>query len=157
MRYSRKTRHAIQAYGEAACIEAFRMNERGEGAATIAFQGPATLRTTRQADAAIDAGREIVAAWLPEAQAVIDRATGSAPSEDATDSERDVEVLAIDGLDAENASQFEKPWLVSHADGRIDEYDTEDEACAAQRAHRAANGLDPMTGEPATQGTRSKS
>lgn len=58
--YTPKTRRAVQAYGHEACVEAFRMHTQdGEGASTIAFQGPSTIKTTRQADAAINAGREI--------------------------------------------------------------------------------------------------
>jgi len=61
----------------------------------------------------------------------------------------DCAVIAVDSLDLELQSQFKKPWLVEWADGSIDEFDTEDEACARQREHRKANGLDAMTGEPA--------
>lgn len=59
MKYSPKTQRAINAYGIEACREAFRMNEAGEGASTIALQGPASIKTTRQADAAVNAGSEI--------------------------------------------------------------------------------------------------
>ena len=60
--YSTKTQRAIKAYGADVCVRAFRMHDTdGEGGQTIGFY----LRiTTRQADAAIDAGREIVAADL---------------------------------------------------------------------------------------------
>lgn len=54
-----KTRRAIAAYGAQACERAYEMNLRGEGASTIAFTGPATIKTTRQADAAINAGCEL--------------------------------------------------------------------------------------------------
>jgi hypothetical protein len=60
MTYSIKTRRAITNYGMEDCVRAYRMSQRGEGAATIAFTGPATIHTTRQADAAINAGEEIV-------------------------------------------------------------------------------------------------
>jgi hypothetical protein len=60
MNYSSKTRRAIKAYGIEACIDAYYMYARGDGgAATIAIEGPAILKTTQQADAAINAGREI--------------------------------------------------------------------------------------------------
>jgi hypothetical protein len=50
---------ALKNYGEQVCRKAYRLNsEVGEGAASIALQ-VAGLNTTRQADAAINAGR-----WL---------------------------------------------------------------------------------------------
>lgn len=58
---SQATKRALLKYGKDACIVAyFRHITDGEGAATIALTGPAVLKTTRQADAAINAGREIV-------------------------------------------------------------------------------------------------
>lgn len=58
---SSKTLKAIRLYGADACRKAFQMNERGEGANTIANTIPfATIRTTQQADAAINAGRELL-------------------------------------------------------------------------------------------------
>ena len=60
MNYTAKTRRAIKTYGFRACVEAHRLNVSGEGAATIAQQYPLNLKTTRQADAAINAGREII-------------------------------------------------------------------------------------------------
>lgn len=60
----------------------------------------------------------------------------------------DVDVFSRDMLDPEYAAHFKLPWLVQYEDGAIDEYATEDEACAAQRAHRRAVGRDPLTGEP---------
>lgn len=62
MNLSRKTRNAVRAYGADACLTALRMHKAGEGASTIALTGPATIRTTRQADAAIAAGLELKAA-----------------------------------------------------------------------------------------------
>ena len=57
MDYSRKTQKAIAKYGKDNCERAFRMHEKdGEGARTIGFY---LSLTTQQADAAIDAGREI--------------------------------------------------------------------------------------------------
>lgn len=64
MTYSRNTNRAIRAYGREACIRAAQMNEAGEGPSSIAFQGPTSIKTTNQADAAINAGREIIAADL---------------------------------------------------------------------------------------------
>ena len=57
--YSRNTQRAIKAYGFDACVEAFRMYTNGKDVVTVASQGPLTINTTQQADAAINAGREI--------------------------------------------------------------------------------------------------
>jgi hypothetical protein len=58
--YTKKTRAAIQRYGEDACIKAYDMHEReGYGGRGVSLEGPSVLKTTPQADAAIDAGREI--------------------------------------------------------------------------------------------------
>jgi hypothetical protein len=51
-----KTEMAIARYGLNTCYEAYKMNEEGEGASTI---GIYLGLTTRQADAAINAGREL--------------------------------------------------------------------------------------------------
>ena len=60
MNLSRNTRRAVSAYGLMACLEAARMHLiDGEGASTVAFQCNRTITTTRQADAAINAGIEI--------------------------------------------------------------------------------------------------
>ncbi len=60
MTYSPKTQRAINAYGYDTCLEAFRKHDRdGEGGFTVGFY---LGLKTRQADAAIDAGREIVEA-----------------------------------------------------------------------------------------------
>jgi allophanate hydrolase subunit 1 len=56
-------------------------------------------------------------------------------------------VFSTDTLDIEHAANFDKPWLFEAGDN-LRFFDTEDEACAAQRAYRAANGFDPLTGEP---------
>lgn len=59
---SRSTLRAIKAYGIDACRKAYHMCEfEGYGASSIANSGPVTIRTTRQADAAINAGRELAA------------------------------------------------------------------------------------------------
>jgi hypothetical protein len=58
--YSKQTKAAIARYTESACVKAFHMNKMGNGANTIAATGPETITTTRQADAAINAGREIL-------------------------------------------------------------------------------------------------
>ncbi len=61
MNQSRKVKQAIAKYGEQVCRDCYRLNsEIGEGANTIGFYKGLT---TRQADAAIDAGR-----WLSEQQ-----------------------------------------------------------------------------------------
>lgn len=55
-----RARRATRAYGLLACLGAYELNtDFGYGANTIAQCGPLPLRTTRQADAAIDAAREI--------------------------------------------------------------------------------------------------
>lgn len=57
---SKLAQAAIRKHGESACLKAFHMNKMGECANTIAKTCPFdTIRTTRQADAAINAGREI--------------------------------------------------------------------------------------------------
>lgn len=62
MRLTRATRSAIEKYGEEVCISCHQMNLAGEGGSTIGITNPYITLTTRQADAAINAGREI--AWL---------------------------------------------------------------------------------------------
>lgn len=42
-------------------------------------------------------------------------------------------VTNTDMLDEDIAEGFKKPWLVEHPNGLIEEYDTEEEACARQR------------------------
>ena len=55
---SRNTRRAVAKYGEAACREAYTSHTAdGEGASTVGF---GLGLTTGQADAAINAGRELV-------------------------------------------------------------------------------------------------
>lgn len=56
---TRKTRIALQKYGVALCVRAYKLNEfEGFGASSIGFE---LGLTTRQADSAIDAGREYTA------------------------------------------------------------------------------------------------
>lgn len=63
------TKQAIQAYGIDACRKAFDMHDRlGYGASGIVQEGPVTIRTTRQADAAINAGRELAGAEAVKAK-----------------------------------------------------------------------------------------
>lgn len=67
MALSPKTRRAIIAYGADFCRHAYREHHKhGQGARTIAF---ANSMSTRQADAAIDAGREMEAEALAAAAA----------------------------------------------------------------------------------------
>lgn len=54
---NRNLKSAVEKYGFAVCMEAYRLNRSGEGASSIALQSNLPLRTTRQADAAINAGR----------------------------------------------------------------------------------------------------
>jgi hypothetical protein len=52
-----KAKRAIKKYGEDVCIKAFKMHhDEGMGGNTVGFY---LNLTTRQADAAIDAGREL--------------------------------------------------------------------------------------------------
>jgi hypothetical protein len=56
------TNRAVNKYGANACRVAYFMHVvRGYGARSIAIEGPAVLKTTNQADAAINAGRELAA------------------------------------------------------------------------------------------------
>lgn len=65
MNLSRNTRRAVRAYGIDACMKALHMHEKlGYGASGISFECSASIKTTNQADAAINAGREIQAAVL---------------------------------------------------------------------------------------------
>lgn len=64
MTYSTTTKRAIAKYGASACVRAFTIHSvYGEGAYTVAHgYDVAGITTTRAADAAINAGREIVSA-----------------------------------------------------------------------------------------------
>lgn len=53
---SAKAKRAIANYGAGVCLAAYRMTEPGDGARTIGYD---LDLTTNQADAAIDAGREL--------------------------------------------------------------------------------------------------
>lgn len=61
MQLTANAKRAIKKYGVEACREAYRLNRVvGEGAATIALQYDLSgVKTTRQADAAINAGEEL--------------------------------------------------------------------------------------------------
>lgn len=61
--FTEKTRRAIAKYTAEGCVRAYQINRRdGEGASTIALQySIPNVKTTQQADAAINAGEEIVA------------------------------------------------------------------------------------------------
>lgn len=60
----------------------------------------------------------------------------------------DVHVIERDGLDIEYAKLFKRPWLIQFENGKIEQFDTEEEACAFQRDYRWHHGLDIHTGEP---------
>lgn len=53
---SNNSKRAVENYGLGVCLEAYRMTDSGDGARTI---GSEFDLTTNQADAAIDAGREL--------------------------------------------------------------------------------------------------
>jgi len=56
---NKATLRAKKNYGIVTCLRAYKANEQGNGAATIAIEIMGKGFTTRQADAAINAGREI--------------------------------------------------------------------------------------------------
>jgi hypothetical protein len=58
--YSAKTVQAFRKYGFEVCKKAFEMSVDGYGARGISLEGPSVLKTTSQADAAVNAGREYV-------------------------------------------------------------------------------------------------
>ena len=59
---SSKAKRAIKNYGNDVCVNAHAMNKQGDGARTIGYE---FKLTTNQADAAIDAGRELEALETP--------------------------------------------------------------------------------------------
>lgn len=59
----------------------------------------------------------------------------------------DVHVRETAELDPEAAENFPKDWFINYADCSHDDFDTEEEACKAQRDYRRLIGLDPWTGE----------
>jgi hypothetical protein len=61
---SRNAARAVQKYGHVACLRAVKASDEGNGPRAIAWEGPEELRTVQQADAAINAGREIQALWV---------------------------------------------------------------------------------------------
>lgn len=84
MAITRKTQIALRKYGVATCLKALRMNEtEGLGANTI---GNELDLTTRQADSAIDAGREYKArCTTPVSRIICDRCGGFKPSDRSCD------------------------------------------------------------------------
>lgn len=66
----------------------------------------------------------------------------------------DSNVFHIGVLDRDFAAQFNqlKPWVFEFGDDGQECFVTEEEACARQRAYRAANGFDPITGEGRADG-----
>lgn len=59
----------------------------------------------------------------------------------------DVTIIDVCELEEEYANAFSKCWAIQFADGTVMQFDTEDEACEAQRIHHETVGLDPETGE----------
>lgn len=57
------TNQAITKYGKQTCIDAYDLHRQGNGAGTIGFY---LNLTTRQADCAIDAGRDIISQEIPQ-------------------------------------------------------------------------------------------
>jgi len=57
------TNQAIVKYGKQTCIDAYDLHKQGNGAGTIGFY---LNLTTRQADCAIDAGRDIISQERPQ-------------------------------------------------------------------------------------------
>lgn len=60
-------------------------------------------------------------------------------------------VIDVSSLDREYREAIGKPWLFQpESDDEPDQsFDTEEEACAAQREYRIVRGFHPITGEPA--------
>lgn len=59
-KYSRNTQRALTKYGQYACTKAFYMHSVwGYGASGVSYECHPSIRTTGQADAAINAGREL--------------------------------------------------------------------------------------------------
>lgn len=54
-------------------------------------------------------------------------------------------VYSRDILDADIAAMF-KPWIFETDEG-VYQFDTEDDACGAQRLYRVVNGFHPISGE----------
>jgi hypothetical protein len=50
------------------------------------------------------------------------------------EAEYSTDVMSRDMLDDEHAARFDKPWLLQYPDGTIEQFDSEDAACARQRA-----------------------
>lgn len=65
MELSASTKRAVKAYGAAVCVACYEQNLDGEGASTIGITNGHIKLTTRQADAAINAGRELANLPLP--------------------------------------------------------------------------------------------
>lgn len=80
-------------------------------------------------------------AWFAEIKELV------AKLEAAQDPAEDIALIDRDSLDDKHKAIFDKPWLLQEADGSLEEFDTEEEAAAAQRAWREEHHLDPMTGE----------
>lgn len=55
-------------------------------------------------------------------------------------------VFPRDLLDEEYQANFNKPWLFEDENGIIQQFETEEEACAAQRDWRLNNGFHPVKG-----------
>ena len=49
--------------------------------------------------------------------------------------------------DAEQFASAKKPWCFDHDHGPTEFFETEDDACAAQRAYRKDRGFDENTGD----------
>lgn len=56
---TQNTKRAVNKYGHVVCVACYQMWVAGEGANTIGNTNPYITLTTRQADAAIAAGREL--------------------------------------------------------------------------------------------------
>ena len=57
----------------------------------------------------------------------------------------DIDVIETASLDE---GTFDKPWIVQFHNGRIVEFDSEDDACHYQKSYRLHTNRDPLTGEP---------
>lgn len=98
---------------------------------------PKTAKKEDDSKRMFDNGR----AWFDSIRELVDRMKA------AQDPAADIALIDRDSLDEEHHANFTLNWFLQDADGNIEEFDTEEQAAAAQRAWRAEHHLDPATGE----------
>jgi hypothetical protein len=108
------------------------------------FSFPVTAREVADADDDFDSLAQAIAApaivreWSGPFDIRIDLLEGKRP--------QDVDVFNVDTLPEDDADAIGGQYAVQYADGTMIGFETDDEACALQRRHRAALGLDEETG-----------